>query len=83
MMMAPSVQGAKLDIPLREPNHPDAYFPEEADGWHGYVEWEKYPEKKAQAAKIFAQYSFAEVRCSSPPLRSSSRLLMYMRDLAT
>ena len=55
-------QSAKLDIPLREPNHPEAHFQEEADGWHGYIEWEKYPEKKAQAAKILAQYSFADVR---------------------
>ncbi|KAL8829865.1 MAG: hypothetical protein Q9170_005988 [Blastenia crenularia] len=51
---------AKLAIPLREPNHPEAYFEEEAEGWHGYVEWEKYPEKKAQAAAILSQYAFTD-----------------------
>ncbi|SLM33845.1 oxidoreductase molybdopterin binding domain-containing protein [Lasallia pustulata] len=48
----------RLDIPLRESNHPQAYFPEEEKGWHGYIEWEKYPEKQAKAAEILAQYSF-------------------------
>lgn len=51
----------KLGIPLREPNHPEAHFQEEAEGWHGYIEWEKYPEKKAQAAKILSQYAFEDV----------------------
>ncbi|MCJ1393642.1 hypothetical protein MMC18_006517 [Xylographa bjoerkii] len=50
----------KTDIPLQESNHPDAYFAEEVKGWHGYVEWEKYPEKQKKAAKILTQYKFAE-----------------------
>ncbi|KAF2193927.1 molybdopterin binding oxidoreductase [Zopfia rhizophila CBS 207.26] len=33
-------------------------FPEELPGWHGYVEWEKYPEKKKAAARILAKYEF-------------------------
>lgn len=28
------------------------YFPEEEAGWHGYVEWEKYPERKQKAHEI-------------------------------
>jgi len=28
----------KLDIPLPERNHPEAYFAEEREGWHGYIE---------------------------------------------
>ena len=59
----------KLDIPLREPNHPEAYFSEEAEGWHGYIEWEKYPEKKAQAAKILSQYAFADVSNPTVPTK--------------
>ena len=60
--MQESKQAAKFDIPLREENHPKAYFHEEVDGWHGYIEWEKYPEKKAEAANILSQYSFADVK---------------------
>ncbi len=52
---------SRFNLPLRESNHPDAYFPEEQKGWHGYIEWEKYPEKKAKAAKILKQYTFAGV----------------------
>lgn len=38
------------------------YFPEEREGWHGYIEWEKYPEKRAEAARILAKHKFASVR---------------------
>ncbi|KAI4799716.1 molybdopterin binding oxidoreductase [Aureobasidium sp. EXF-8845] len=34
------------------------YYAEEREGWKGYIEWEKYPEKKAEAEKILAQYEF-------------------------
>lgn len=33
-------------------------FAEELPGWHGFVEWEKYPEKKACAARHLARYAF-------------------------
>ncbi|KAF1850362.1 molybdopterin binding oxidoreductase [Cucurbitaria berberidis CBS 394.84] len=33
-------------------------FPEERKGWKGYIEWERYPEKKRKAAEILAQYDF-------------------------
>jgi hypothetical protein len=37
------------------------FFAEEREGWKGYIEWERYPEKKEQAAKILAQYDFPVV----------------------
>ncbi|KAJ4376377.1 hypothetical protein N0V83_001660 [Neocucurbitaria cava] len=33
-------------------------FPEERKGWKGYIEWERYPDKKRKAAEILAQYDF-------------------------
>ena len=36
-------------------------FAEERNGWGGYVEWEKYPDKKKQAAEILASHTFPEV----------------------
>jgi sulfite oxidase len=38
------------------------FFAEERKGWKGYVEWEDYPEKKEEAAKILAKYDFPVVR---------------------
>jgi sulfite oxidase len=57
-----------------EPNHKpfellteeEPYFPEEREGWKGYIEWEKYPEKKKKAAEILAKYDFPVV---SNPVR--------------
>ena len=40
-------------------------FAEERNGWGGYVEWEKYPDKKKQAAEILASHTFPEVSPSS------------------
>ena len=45
-----------------EPN-----FPEEREGWKGYVEWEKYPEKKKAAEEVLAKYDFPVVRSISVP----------------
>ena len=36
----------------------DKTFTEETPGWKGYVEWEKYPEKKRIAAEILDRYRF-------------------------
>jgi sulfite oxidase len=36
-------------------------FAEERKGWKGYIEWERYPDKKKQAAEILAQYDFPVV----------------------
>lgn len=33
-------------------------FAEERKGWGGYIEWEKYPEKKKQAEEVLANYDF-------------------------
>ena len=55
---------SKLDLPLRESQHPEAYFAEEQGGWHGYIEWENCPEKRRKAAEILSCYTFAGV---SPP----------------
>ena len=38
------------------------YFAEEKKGWHGYIEWEKYPDKAKRAAEILSKHRFAEVR---------------------
>ncbi|KAI1610983.1 sulfite oxidase [Exophiala viscosa] len=37
---------------------PDVLFAEEREGWHGYVEWEDYPDKKAKAHKILINNEF-------------------------
>ncbi|KAH7923344.1 molybdopterin binding oxidoreductase [Leucogyrophana mollusca] len=36
-------------------------FAEEKAGWTGYVEWEKYPEKKAIAKEILKTHQFTEI----------------------
>jgi sulfite oxidase len=36
-------------------------FAEERRGWAGYIEWERYPDKKAMAAKILAKHHFPPV----------------------
>ncbi|KAJ4992444.1 Sulfite oxidase, mitochondrial [Stagonosporopsis vannaccii] len=48
-----------------EPNHKPfeaqgelPVFEEEREGWKGYIEWERYPEKKKKAAEIMAKYDF-------------------------
>ncbi|KAK4189454.1 Oxidoreductase, molybdopterin-binding domain-containing protein [Podospora australis] len=42
---------AKGDIPT---------FAEEREGWKGYIEWEKYPEKKKQVEEIMKRYDFPD-----------------------
>lgn len=43
------------DFPFQTPA---PHFAEERKGWKGYIEWEKYPEKKAEGAKVLSQYRF-------------------------
>ncbi|PQE29127.1 oxidoreductase molybdopterin binding domain-containing protein [Rutstroemia sp. NJR-2017a BBW] len=31
---------------------------EELDGWHGYIEWEKYPERKQKAMEFMKKFEF-------------------------
>lgn len=38
------------------------HFAEEKEGWRGYIEWEKYPEKKKQVHEIMKKYDFPDVR---------------------
>lgn len=71
-------QAPKLCIPLKEKNHPQAYFAEEQEGWHGYIEWERYPEKKKEAADILSQYAFAEVEPPELTLLARARLTLRM-----
>lgn len=47
--------------PEPQSNGPAPYFKEEREGWHGYIEWEKYPDKKREAAKILAEHQFDKV----------------------
>jgi hypothetical protein len=63
----PSVRPRRAKSPSKTDNNAEqeVNFPEELDGWHGYIEWEKYPEKKAKAAKVLAQHEFSKVRLIS------------------
>lgn len=56
--MAPSEPNA---IPFRAKGEIPV-FAEEKEGWEGYIEWEKYPEKKAQVEALLKQYDFPDVR---------------------
>ncbi len=47
--------GAHADFPVRTTG---PLFEEERAGWKGYVEWEKYPQKKKQGAEVLSQYQF-------------------------
>ena len=60
------------DVPLRDERAPKPHFVEEREGWHGYIEWEKYPEKQKKAAGILAQYKFAPVICTREDIWISS-----------
>ena len=51
------------ELPIRRPDH--VYFAEEQKGWHGYVEWEKYPDKAKRAAEILAEHEFTGVSPST------------------
>lgn len=61
--MAPSEPNA---IPFHTKGQ-EPSFPEELDGWKGYIEWEKYPEKKKEAEAILEQYDFPDVSSNMSP----------------
>ncbi|PPQ78756.1 LOW QUALITY PROTEIN: hypothetical protein CVT25_010759 [Psilocybe cyanescens] len=46
------------DIPGTEESNQESPFKDERKGWLGYIEWEKYPEKKELAAAILAKHVF-------------------------
>ncbi|GIZ37728.1 hypothetical protein CKM354_000116400 [Cercospora kikuchii] len=52
--------GSIDDFPFYKTETP--HFAEEREGWKGYVEWEKYPEKRKECERVMAQYKFP-----SPP----------------
>ncbi|KAK0613242.1 Oxidoreductase, molybdopterin-binding domain-containing protein [Immersiella caudata] len=54
--MAPSEPNA---LPFRAKGELP-HFAEEKEGWKGYIEWEKYPEKKKQVQEIMSQYDFPD-----------------------
>ncbi|KAL9074479.1 MAG: hypothetical protein Q9161_002267 [Pseudevernia consocians] len=46
------------ELPIRKSHH--VYFAEEQKGWHGYIEWERYPDKAKRAAEILSKHKFAD-----------------------
>ncbi|RPB08392.1 molybdopterin binding oxidoreductase [Morchella conica CCBAS932] len=50
---------ATLRVSTRTDETTVPFFPEEREGWHGYIEWEDYPEKREQAAKVLQTHNFA------------------------
>jgi sulfite oxidase len=68
-----------------EPNAPEfkqqgdvPNFPEERPGWGGYIEWERYPEKKKEAEAILAKYDFPIV-CETSSMKISLCLQLCSR----
>ncbi len=49
----------RSEFPIRKSDQ--VYFAEEQKGCHGYVEWEKYPDKAKRAAEILSKHKFAGV----------------------
>ncbi|KAH7119753.1 Oxidoreductase, molybdopterin-binding domain-containing protein [Dendryphion nanum] len=54
-------------------------FPEELSGWKGYIEWEKYPEKKKEAEEILAKYDFPPPEFQLKPLPDTNPVLEGVR----
>lgn len=52
-----------------QPEDNDRISAEEIPGWKGYIEWDKYPDKKRKAAEILARDRFPP-----PPESHSNRL---------
>ena len=46
---------------------------EEVPGWHGYVEWEKYPERKRVVKEYMKKFDFPGVGFDSLPQRTSRK----------
>lgn len=58
----PMHQPGLSETPELPKHQPDGFlFPEEQVGWHGYIEWERYPDKAKRAAEILAKHQFAGV----------------------
>ncbi|RYP68167.1 hypothetical protein DL771_006817 [Monosporascus sp. 5C6A] len=46
------------DIVTSHVANDELVFAEERRGWAGYIEWERYPDKKEKAAEVLARHSF-------------------------
>lgn len=59
----PSILHPDLEIrssdELPDPN--ELELEEELDGWHGYIEWEKYPERKQKVKEFMKKFKFPSV----------------------
>ena len=53
---ASGITGAETED--KDEEDPNTIFAEEYPGWHGYVEWQKYPRKRAKAEAILARNVF-------------------------
>lgn len=51
---------AEPNAPPFRPKGKLPHFEDELEGWKGYIEWEKYPEKKKQVEEILKQYDFPD-----------------------
>jgi sulfite oxidase len=59
--ISPDTSSSHTEAQLHDDAPPDDesfVVTEERDGWAGYVEWEKYPDKKESAKRRFARYKF-------------------------
>lgn len=52
-----------LTVRTKEKPDPESLgLQEELPGWHGYLEWEKYPERKKLVQEYMKQFEFPGVR---------------------
>lgn len=60
----PSILHPDLQIRSKDelPDPHELCLEEELDGWHGYIEWEKYPERKQKAKEFLKKFKFPPVR---------------------
>ncbi|RAL66206.1 hypothetical protein DID88_005878 [Monilinia fructigena] len=56
----PSILHSDLQIRSKDelPDPHELGLEEELDGWHGYIEWEKYPERKQKAKEFLKKFKF-------------------------
>ena len=62
--MAEDIEILHPSLVLRTKETPDPEalgLEEEFPGWHGYVEWEKYPERKKEVKEYMKKFNFPGV----------------------
>lgn len=58
----PEILHPSLTLRTKEKPNPEALsLREELPGWHGYVEWEKYPERKKEVKEYMKKFDFPGV----------------------